>query len=77
MDESRCGGKHVDAQRGLVPRRIGTAVYGVLSRSLGEGGTRTHGGVGPVAGSRSHSGKVSATFFGGRKTGDGYDVAGR
>jgi len=28
MDESRSDGKHVDTQRGLVPRGIGTAVYG-------------------------------------------------
>ena len=28
MDESRSDGKHVDTQRGLVPRGIGTAGYG-------------------------------------------------
>ena len=32
MDESRSTGKHVDTQRGLVPRRIGTALYGPVCR---------------------------------------------
>jgi len=63
--KSRSGGEHVDTQRGLVPRGIGTAV---LQRAVRQDvspsaeplphsrrQTRTHGGVGPVAGSLSQS----------------------
>ena len=34
MDESRSDGKHVGTQRGLVPRRIGTAASGSSSEAL-------------------------------------------